>query len=100
MALPTLIGLRALAMPPLSNRRRAERLDPDVISTMTKPVMGTIDNFPAERLTGYRLAPTSAVTVAANGSLNGQNWWSTPPSWGTTFFNSSAGGGSLAPSPW
>jgi hypothetical protein len=32
MALPTvMIGLLALAMLPLSSRRRAERLDPDVI---------------------------------------------------------------------
>ena len=67
-------------------------------STMTKPTMGTIDNYPAERFTGYRPAATSAVTVASGGSLNGQNWWTTPPSWGATYFPWNDGEMTLAPS--
>ena len=66
-------------------------------STMTKPTIPSLDDWPNSRLQ-YRPAPTSAVTVASNGSLNGQNWWSTPPSWGTGFFGWTIDGYGLAPS--
>lgn len=68
-------------------------------STDTKPTIPTIDDYPTSRF-NYRPSPTGAVTVATSSSLSGTNWWTTPPTWGTTYFNWSAGGGSLAPSPW
>ena len=69
-------------------------------STDTKPIMATIDDFPNSRLTGYRPEPTSAVTVAASGSLNGRNWWTTLPTWGDEYFPWDDGAITLAPDAW
>ena len=68
-------------------------------STMTKPTIPSLDDWPNNRL-HYRPAATSAVTTASNGSLNGQNWWSTPPSWGTEHFGWTINGFGLAPDNW
>lgn len=65
-------------------------------STDTKPTLATIDDFPTSRFQ-YRPGATSAVTVAASGSLSGEDWWSTPPTWGDDYFSWSAGGGTLEP---
>jgi hypothetical protein len=66
-------------------------------STMTKPTLPALDNWPAERFQ-YRPAATSSVTTAASGSLNGQNWWTSPPTWGDDYFPWNDGEMTLAPS--
>jgi hypothetical protein len=68
-------------------------------STETKPTIPTIDNYPVDRFK-YRPAATSAVTTAKTGSLSGANWWTTPPTWGATYFPWNDGAITLAPSPW
>jgi hypothetical protein len=69
-------------------------------STMTKPVIGAVEDRVNSRF-DYRPAPTAAVTVAtASTSLNGQNWWSTPPTWGDDFFPWNDGAITLQPSAW
>ena len=65
-------------------------------STTTKPLIPTIDNYPTDRF-NYRPLATAAVTVAASGSLNGQNWWTTPPTWGDDYFPWNDGDFTLAP---
>jgi hypothetical protein len=40
------------------------------------------------------------VTTASSGSLSGANWWSTPPSWGATYFAWNDGEKTLAPTAW
>ena len=81
----------------LSGQRRAAYPDGwEGNSTMTKPTIGSIDNYPAERF-NYRPAPTSAVTVATSSSLSGVNWWSNlGPTWGRTYFPWTG----LAPDGW
>ncbi len=48
-----------------------------------KPTLASIENFPADRFK-YRPAPGAEVTTATSTSLSGENWWSTPPTWGRT----------------
>jgi hypothetical protein len=68
-------------------------------STETKPTLPSIDNYPADRFK-YRPSATSEVTTATTSSLGGANWWSTPPTWGTTHFPWNDGEKTLAPSAW
>jgi hypothetical protein len=67
--------------------------------TDVKPTMPSLDDFPASRF-NYRPTATAAVTVATTTSLSGVNWWSTPPSWGATYFPWNDGAMTLAPSAW
>jgi hypothetical protein len=68
-------------------------------STDGKPTLPSIDDYPNSRF-NYRPAATSVVTTATASSLSGANWWSTPPTWGATYFPWNDGEKSLAPSPW
>ena len=68
-------------------------------STMVKPVIGALDDRVNSRF-DYRPQATAAVTVAASGSLNGQDWWTTPPTWGDDYFAWDEDGLSLEPDPW
>lgn len=65
--------------------------------TDDKPSIGTIDNYPADRFTGYRPLATAAVTVGSSGSLNGANWWNSTPTWGDDYFPWNDGEMTLAP---
>ena len=65
-------------------------------SSDTRPVIPSLDNFPADRFK-YRPSPTAAVTTATTASLSGANWWSgLGPAWGRDYFPWDG----LAPSPW
>ena len=66
------------------------------IAPGSQPPLATVSSWPTQRLTGYRPSAVSSITTAASGSLNGQNWWGTPPTWGTENFNWAG----LAPSPY
>jgi hypothetical protein len=68
-------------------------------STDSKPTLPSIDDYPNSRL-NYRPSPTSVVTTATTSSLSGVNWWTTPPTWGATYFSWNDGARTLAPSPW
>jgi hypothetical protein len=67
--------------------------------TEAKPTLPSLDNFPADRHK-YRPSATNAVTTATTSSLSGANWWSTPPTWGATYFPWNDGEKMLAPSGW
>jgi len=64
-------------------------------STDSKPALPSIDNFPTDRYK-YRPSPAATVTTATSTSLSGEDWWSTPPSWGREPFPWDG----LAPSSW
>lgn len=72
-------------------------------STDSKPTLPSLDGFDftsdGQRF-DYRPSPTAAVTVATTSSPSGEDWWTTPPTWGDDFFGWDAGGGDLAPSNW
>jgi hypothetical protein len=68
-------------------------------STEAKPTLPSLDNFPSDRFQ-YRPSATSAVTTATDDSLSGEDWWSTPPTWGGNYFPWDDGERRLAPSPW
>ena len=69
-------------------------------STQTAPSIPSRNDWPNNRFQ-YRPAATSAVTVASNGSLNGQNWWiGLGPSWGRAYFPWNDGAMTLAPDAW
>ena len=65
-------------------------------STDADPQISAITNWPADRF-NYRPPSISAITTAASGSLNGQNWWTTPPTWGVDYFPWNDGAFLLAP---
>jgi hypothetical protein len=84
----------------LSGARRAAYAPGfDGNSTDSKPSLPSIDDYPNSRFS-YRPAANSVVTVATSTSLSGTNWWSTPPSWGATYFPWEDGEKTLAPSAW
>lgn len=68
-------------------------------STDTKPTMPSLDDFLSSRF-DYRPSAESQVTTAASSSLSGEDWWTTPPTWGDTYFPWNDGALTLAPDAW
>jgi Concanavalin A-like lectin/glucanases superfamily len=93
----TLAAWRASSAFQTSKQRYAPGFEAN--GTDTKPTLPSLDNFPTDRFK-YRPSPTAAVTTATTSSLSGANWWSTPPSWGASFFPWNDGEKTLAPSNW